>query len=225
MSITNYGELKTAVADWLKRKSLTSSVPDFIALGEILLRDGIEAMKPSGDVEVLALRVREMEVAKTYNPGDGDTDAATASDSITTVDLPTDYLEAKFIKHGVNDVERATGQLVTTKRQVLSTPKLFYRQEDTLYFGPKPTGTDSVTLVYYQDFTGNLSDDTDTNEILTKYPNLYLYAALLAAEPYLFNEKRLPLWESRLKTGIKSANSREQRETRSGGRKRMGGMF
>jgi hypothetical protein len=34
VSLTNYGELKTAVANWLKRGDLTSRIPEFIALAE-----------------------------------------------------------------------------------------------------------------------------------------------------------------------------------------------
>ena len=225
MSISNYGELQTSVADWLKRKNLTASIPGLIALGEITLRDGIEAVTPRGDIELLSLRVREMETAKVYAPGDSDTDSATVDDAITTIDLPSNYLEAKYFLHGKYSVERATPQAVRKARESQGIPTLFYRDLDTVYFGKTPTGTDDVTMTYYADFTGALSADSDTNTILTNYPNLYLYAALVAAEPYLFNDKRLPIWESRLKTGLKAAINREKRETRSGGRKRMGVTF
>ena len=34
MSITDYGELKSAVSDWINRDDLTTRVPDFIRLAE-----------------------------------------------------------------------------------------------------------------------------------------------------------------------------------------------
>ncbi len=34
MAISNYSELKAAIADWLNRSDLTDSIPDFIALAE-----------------------------------------------------------------------------------------------------------------------------------------------------------------------------------------------
>ena len=37
MSIANYGELKTAVADWTKRRDITARIPDFINLAHIKL--------------------------------------------------------------------------------------------------------------------------------------------------------------------------------------------
>ena len=34
MAITNYSELKSAIADWLDRTDLTDQIPDFIVLAE-----------------------------------------------------------------------------------------------------------------------------------------------------------------------------------------------
>ena len=34
MAISNYSELKAAIADWLNRSDLTDSIPDFIVLAE-----------------------------------------------------------------------------------------------------------------------------------------------------------------------------------------------
>ena len=34
MAISNYSELKAAIADWLDRSDLTDSIPDFITLAE-----------------------------------------------------------------------------------------------------------------------------------------------------------------------------------------------
>ena len=34
MAITNYSELKSAIADWLDRTDLTDQIPDFITLAE-----------------------------------------------------------------------------------------------------------------------------------------------------------------------------------------------
>ncbi|MFA0813584.1 phage adaptor protein [Microbulbifer epialgicus] len=40
MTITNYGELKSAIARWLEREDLDESIPDFIGLAELrILRE------------------------------------------------------------------------------------------------------------------------------------------------------------------------------------------
>lgn len=219
-----YLELQTQIADYLKRKNLDSQIPDFITLGEIMLRDGIEVASNTG-ADVISLRVRDMEVLKTYSAGDTDTDSATASHPITVITLPAVYLEPRYLMHGTNEVSRSIAQTVEPLRSSSGKPELFYRVNNTMRFGPKPTATDDVTLSYYADFTGSLSADSDTNAILTNYPNLYLYAALMAAEPYLFNDQRMQVWMMKLVSGIRAANRSSDVEMRSGGRKVMGRTF
>ena len=72
MAISNYGELKTSVANWLDRDDLTDRIPEFIALCVSMI--------------IRSLRIRGMETLDT---------------SITTVagqrnyDLPSGYLQMK----------------------------------------------------------------------------------------------------------------------------------
>lgn len=71
MAIGTYSELKTAIANWLHRSDLTSTIPDFIALAESRLRHDI--------------RCRAME------------QSATGSLSATTVAFPTRFVEARRV--------------------------------------------------------------------------------------------------------------------------------
>lgn len=77
MAISTNAELKTAVASWLHRSDLTTTIPDFIALCESDLRRD--------------LRVREMEAS---------TSVAITS---TTLAIPTGFIEAR--KLTLNDIE------------------------------------------------------------------------------------------------------------------------
>ena len=54
MSVSNYGELKTAVANWLERSDLTSRIPEFIAFGEDRIGTDlrVRAMETSADVTI-----------------------------------------------------------------------------------------------------------------------------------------------------------------------------
>lgn len=219
-----YLELRNLIVKYLKRKDLDAMVPEFISQGEQMLRDGVEDIAPRGIVNSLALRVREMETVKTYSPGDADVDAATG-EPITTITLPADYLEAKYILHGTHDVERATAQTVKQGRLSQGNPRLFLREQSDILFAPMPIGNDDVTLNYYADFTGTLSADGDTNVILTNYSSLYLYSALMAAEPYLYSDERVIVWKSFLTAALRAAIKREVTETRSGSRKTMGRTF
>lgn len=44
MALTNYADLKAAVADWLNKQNLTAQIPDFIALAEAQMRRDITSV-------------------------------------------------------------------------------------------------------------------------------------------------------------------------------------
>jgi hypothetical protein len=71
MAIGTYGQLKTAVANWLKRTDLTDIIPDFITLAESNIRRDV--------------RCRAME------------QTATGTLSGSTLALPTRFLEARNV--------------------------------------------------------------------------------------------------------------------------------
>ena len=71
MAIATYGDLKTAVANWLHRTDLTSIIPDFVALAESRIRHDV--------------RCRAMEAT------------ATGTLSAATVALPTRFAEARRV--------------------------------------------------------------------------------------------------------------------------------
>lgn len=71
MAIGTYGQLKTAVASWLKRSDLTDIIPDFIGLAESNIRRDV--------------RCRAME------------QIATGTLAATTLALPTRFLEARNV--------------------------------------------------------------------------------------------------------------------------------
>ena len=67
-------------------------------------------------------------------------------------------------------------------------------------------------MLYFKYFTA-LSDSNTTNDMLTYHPDAYLYGALVEAEPYLYNDKRLQTWSSlydRAKDDIIRSNERDR---------------
>lgn len=71
MALATYGDLKTAVANWLHRTDLTTQIVDFIALAESQIRQDV--------------RVRAME------------QSATGSLAATTLALPTRFAQARRV--------------------------------------------------------------------------------------------------------------------------------
>lgn len=81
-----------------------------------------------------------------------------------------------------------------------------------------PAGTGVVSLVYRQRIPP-LGPERASNWLIVRNPDLYLYAALLEAEPFLRNDGRVALWQSMLETAITDAQALD-REAR-WGRARM----
>lgn len=59
-------------------------------------------------------------------------------------------------------------------------PKFFAIRDGSMYFSPDPDGTYTVYLDYIASLDA-LSADSDTNDVLSRYPGLYLYQALTHA--------------------------------------------
>jgi hypothetical protein len=173
MAITNYGQLKTAVADWLNRDDLTLVIPTFIDLAHAKLNR--------------RLRVREM------------IQRSTASITDQFSNLPSDFLELRNIQLNVTipkSLEYVTIEQMDQERGLGNTarePVYYTLMGSTIEVFPTPDQSYTLELAYYQDIP-TLSADADTNWLLTKAPDVYLYGALLQAAPYLKDAEETGLW-------------------------------
>ncbi len=184
MSIANYSDLQTSVANWLHRSDLTTIIPDLVLLGEVrLMRE---------------LRCKEMETALNV----------TISSGVATV--PTDYLDMKsaYIDGTpVSKLDRATADLIYDQYPLRSSngkPKKIAREGSNFIFGPFPDSNYTVKGIYFAKPT---SIQTSANSTFLAHPDLYLWAALSEAAPYLKNDARLIVWEQKLSDGVAKANS------------------
>ena len=189
MAITTYDELKTAVANWLHRSDLTSRIPEFISLGESHLNRN--------------LRVREMEYESTL----------TLSTVNPYVSLPTGFLEAISIvdDQGESLVPLSSDILAREAYWANSERPQYYRIGSRIDFERIPNSAYAFKMRHYK----RLDLDTDlTNDVLTQHPDLYLYSALLTAEPFIMNDARLPTWAAMLERAMNDANYRSSRNIR-----------
>lgn len=173
MAITNYGQLKTAVADWLNRDDMTSVIPTFIDLAHAKLNR--------------RLRVREM------------IQRSTADITNQFSNLPSDFLELRNIQLNVTipkSLEYVTIEQMDQERGLGNTarePVYYTLMGSTIEVFPTPDQSYTLELAYYQNVP-TMTSDTDTNWLLTKAPDAYLYGALLQASPYLQNQEETQLW-------------------------------
>lgn len=176
MSITNYSELKTAVAAWLHRSDLEDRIPDFIQIGEgRLARD---------------LNSRRMDVMATLTTTPGD----------KTASLPSDMLEMRRLQIVSDDyntpLQYRTPDEIAADYPFNRTgrPVVFTVIGQQLELAPVPDAAYTLELNYIQRLPA-LSDSNPTNWLLSFWPSAYLYAALCAAQPFMVNDERLPMFE------------------------------
>ena len=165
MALATYANLQTAIADWLNRQDLTSVIPDFITNAEARINSRI--------------RVRDME-----------TTVSVTFDANGEYSLPADYLEWRFVVVNSTPVMRPefaepdSAEFMYKFRPNL--PSQYFTILGTkLRLQPAYAGTG--TFVYYAKVP-SLSVSATTNWLLTKAPDVYLYAALTEAAFYLRDE-------------------------------------
>lgn len=183
MSITTYNELKTAVANWLHRSDLTARIPEFITIAEDRLNR--------------VLRSRAQVTRATV----------TLSTSAASIALPTGWRETIAFNNDQGDeLEEVTWEELPEIDNT-GRPK-YYAIADKIYFECTPGSAYDYTMTYYKAL--DLATD-GTNTVLTNHRDLYLYGALIAAEPFLKNDQRLPLWTTMFNAAVKEVNNKSAR--------------
>jgi hypothetical protein len=193
--ITDYSTLVTAITDYLARSDLSSFVPNFLqnCQGKIYR----------------SLRLRTMETALSGTIASG------------VLAVPADYLELKYAYLTTDPstfLERTTPELIYTKwrtRSASGRPLEIAREAENFIFGPFPDDTYAVAGIYYKQLT-LLSASNTTNWFTTNAPEVMLYGALLEAQPFLMNDKRLPTWQMLYDQALETVKRADRRESFSG---------
>ena len=193
MAITNYSELKSAIADWLDRTDLTDQIPDFIVLAEARHKRDF--------------KIRRMETRVT---------ADTIADT-EYYTLPDNYVAMRNIQ--LNTDPKTSLEYLTPEQMDRiyagsnkGKPKAYSIIGNDIQLRPTPDSAYEIEILYFKHFTA-LSDSAPTNDMLTNHPDIYLYGSLVEAEPYLQNDKRIQTWASfydRAKKDIIDSNERDR---------------
>ena len=174
MSLTNYSDLKTSVANYLARTDLTDQIPDFIRLAEYRMRREV--------------RIRQMLKSATTVTVSGD----------ATVEMPTDFLEARdFVVVGNPTQPLSYVSPSALSRNAISSttgkPTEYTILASEFQLSPVPSSVYTLQVLYYAAPT-LLSDANASNVFMANVPDMLLYASLIEAEPYLMNDARLQTW-------------------------------
>lgn len=183
MALSTYDEIKAAIADWLLRDDLTAVIPSFIALAEADIASD--------------LRHWRMEKRATTTP-----------DELQEY-LPPDWLETISVAlddgtllRSISHVEMADRELGST-----STGKPLYYNFDAgqIDLWPTPDGSTGMVLNYLARIPA-LSDDSPTNWLTLKYPNVILYGALVHSAAYLDDDQRAATWAALYQKAVDKLN-------------------
>ena len=75
----------------------------------------------------------------------------------------------------------------------------------------RPRPDSAFTLEYEYAGWPDALATTATNTLLTRWPNIYLYAALAESAPYLQHDDRDPLWEQKFQDAVRDARIESER--------------
>ncbi len=85
-------------------------------------------------------------------------------------------------------------ELGRLRQSAPGTPK-YFAVHNFLEFDREPDSAITAEMIYYRRLP-RLSVSNQTNELLERAPDAYLYGALLAAEPFLLNDERIETWQN-----------------------------
>lgn len=171
MAIGTYGELQGAVNDYLVFTDVGAVFDTFLSMAEARLNREI--------------RTREMESTQTYS-----------SQSAQDLALPPSYLELiDFYETGAGGRTLSylnPGQFwsLHSSRSGTAQPKYYTIIGDNLKLSPIPESAGRDYEVHFYAEVSPLTAASPTNSLLSKAPDLYLYATLLEAQPYLADQER-----------------------------------
>lgn len=186
-AIDTYAGLKDSIADWLNRPDLDDAIPRFIQMAEASL-----ARDP---------RIRDVTCRGSFQfTGDG-------------VTLPDDY---KSLDSWYHDGPNHFGQIRITTAEQLSNYKRQYGEtgvprfaailDNRIYFAPVPDAAYNTRMAYYRKVTPLATAPGNVNWLLQDHPDVYLYASLAEAAPYLGDDNRVVLWRAELERRLEDMN-------------------
>jgi len=200
MAISTKAELKTAVANWLNRSDLTDRIPEFIALAEASFNRN--------------LRTREMLTR------------STASVSSQYISLPTDFLEMSNIeitstsppKRLVYISQDRSDDYREQNNDKVGKPNYWTIEGDAIQLLPTPDATYTVQLNYFQTIPAlsGLADSAN-NWLLSAHPDVYLFATLMQASPYLMDQEKTQIWDGLLARSMQELQMADEKSVHAGG--------
>ena len=215
MAINTYATLQTAVANWLDRSDLTDRIPEFIALSEARMN------------RTLRLAIM-LNVDQTTLGG-----AATLVAGTRDYSLPSGYLQMLDFHLRTDPITPLSYITPENMNRMWAGSELGIPEAYTIFsdnasgtpikkvkLGPSPAGTYTYSMMFYKKIDALATDNT-TEQMLTNNPDVYLYGALLEAEPFLMNDQRVQLWATAFQESLSALQEQDNKDRHSGSAMRV----
>jgi len=215
MAIGTYSELQTAVANWLDRDDLTDRIQEFIALAEARMN------------RILRLAIM-LNVDETTLGG-----ATTLVGGTRNYALPSGYLQMLDFHLRTDPITTLSYITPENMNRMWAGSQSGRPEAYTIFsdnssgtpikkvkIGPSPDSAYDYSMMFYKKIDA-LSDSNTTEQMLTDNPDVYLYGALLEAEPFLMNDQRVQLWATAFQESLKALQEQDNKDRHSGSAMRV----
>lgn len=195
MALASYSDLKASIADWLARNDLTNQIADFIALAEARINRELRCREQIA-IDSGSISTQQIEIP---------------ADFVETVMLTLDTTSANPLEYRpIEDSQKREGA------EISGEPRWFSVLGDRIHLYPAPDGFYTYSLSYYAKVP-SLSDSAPTNWLLTKAPDVYLFAALKEGAGFLMDSGAEMAWDAKYRTALDALQAAEARTKRTSG--------
>lgn len=199
MAFASYDDLQAALAKWLKRNNLDDQIPDFIALAEVRLN---RLLRTQQQIKTWYYTPTVDDSGSVYNNG--------------FFNLPSDCLQVKRVQYG-STVCQYIPQDSASDYNLTANNYMYTIMGMQIWMQTMINGSDTVRIDYYQSIQ-SLDDTNESNWLLQDAYDIYLYASLLEASPYLVNDDRIATWQALLTEAINNITSASKKAAIGGGK-------
>ena len=215
MAINTYATLQTAVANWLDRSDLTDRIPEFIALAEARMNRTLRLS--------IMLNVDETTLGGADALVGGTRDYALPSGYLQMVDFHLRTSPITTLSYLTPENMNRMWAGSQTSRPLAYT--IFSDNASgtpikKVRLGPSPDSGYDYSMMFYKKIDA-LSDSNTTEQMLTDNPDVYLYGALLEAEPFLMNDQRVQLWATAFQESLRALQEQDNKDRHSGSAMRV----
>lgn len=183
LAFDSYDDFQDVVATYLQRQNLNAQIPLFIQLAESRLSSLIKTLP------------QQVALPYSLTPAQGTNIIALPSDFGALIRCTYNGVTMKYLSPEQLDLEKTSDY--TYQFTIIG---------NNLFLQTYVDGSSKLSLYYYSALQG-LSDSNESNWLLEDYPNIYLYATLLEAEPYLMDDERIATWQGYLSEAIQEAKN------------------